>query len=418
MPLRTPSPVIFTKEVTCNGRKHFEARLADGAWDGPRVSIAQVYGISKHGATKGQRLGPADLWTAWRFGHHEEPVLGQGTRAEMKALAAAHLTTRRNPRAPSPKAEALDRVAEAEARLGMGDLQRAKAALEVAWPLIDRAYPAKWAADLLTRTAYARHRLERMGVQTTRETPKSGWKSASQGRKMNPIYRVTIDAEASPWAVRGAVKRAGFPNLRVRTARGAGRRRAPGAWPAFVKEHMPSLRAGGLDAKAAMREAARLWASRQGASALLPSLAAEMVAEQTVAESETAAAARLTEIGKAIAAAMGVTVSDARAKNLGKAREAGAKLVALRTLVDAVRVSSTATIILPPGKYAGLSRGHGWARMGQGDSVVWGESVDGGYRVGPGKWSVGSSDGSSRKSDTPWVVKHIRVGDAIWTVAS
>jgi hypothetical protein len=89
--------VLFSKEATYSGRKRFEARLADGAWDGPKVVIEQVYGISKHGATKGQRLGPATAWMAYRTGMAPGASLARGTKAEMKDFAERYLTTKQNP---------------------------------------------------------------------------------------------------------------------------------------------------------------------------------------------------------------------------------------------------------------------------------------------------------------------------------
>lgn len=86
--------VLFSKEVTYDGRKRFEARLADAAWDGPKVLIEQVYGISKHGATKGQRLGPATTWGATRAGSAPGAYLAIGTKAEVKDFATRYLTVK------------------------------------------------------------------------------------------------------------------------------------------------------------------------------------------------------------------------------------------------------------------------------------------------------------------------------------
>ena len=90
---------------------------------------------------------------------------------------------------------------------------------------------------------------------------------------------------------------------------------------------------------------------------------------------------------------------------------------ALIRLRDAGRLSRAATIVLPHHKYEHLSRGRGWARGGQGANVVWGEKVDDGYRVGPGRWSVGSTDGFSRKGSVVWHVAHVKVGPQTWTIA-
>lgn len=87
-------------------------------------------------------------------------------------------------------------------------------------------------------------------------------------------------------------------------------------------------------------------------------------------------------------------------------------------LATVARLSKKSLIVLPSGRYEHLSRGKGWARKGRGDSAEWGERGDSGYRVGPGSWVVGSSDGYSRKDQTPWKVQHVKVGEATWTIAS
>lgn len=103
---------------------------------------------------------------------------------------------------------------------------------------------------------------------------------------------------------------------------------------------------------------------------------------------------------------------------LREAYELGASRATLETLRDACRVAKGETIVLPPSRLEGLSRGRGWARLGKGTNVQWGERVDGGYRVGPGKWSVGGTDGFKRKEAIPWTVKHVTVAPGIvWTVA-
>lgn len=88
--------ITFTKEATYNGRKRFEARIEGAPWNAPRVVIEQTYGISKHGATRGQRLGPADHWTAQSKVHGRQEQLhnGWGSKAAMKQLARAWLEQR------------------------------------------------------------------------------------------------------------------------------------------------------------------------------------------------------------------------------------------------------------------------------------------------------------------------------------
>jgi hypothetical protein len=114
----------------------------------------------------------------------------------------------------------------------------------------------------------------------------------------------------------------------------------------------------------------------------------------------------------------GNTVSDSRAQTLAIAMLSGATDATLVAIRDANRVSRTDTVVLPAYRYERLSRGRGWARCGKGDSAKWGERADGGYRVGPGKWSVGATDGYQRKGADEWSVEHVRVGQEVWTVAN
>lgn len=111
-------------------------------------------------------------------------------------------------------------------------------------------------------------------------------------------------------------------------------------------------------------------------------------------------------------------LSDRRTETLATAHEAGVTDEGFVAIARTKRVSQKPTIILPAGRYEGLSRGRGWARQGRGDSATWGEREERGYRVGPGRWTVGSSDGFDRKSSDIWTVTHVTVGDRIWTIAS
>ena len=114
----------------------------------------------------------------------------------------------------------------------------------------------------------------------------------------------------------------------------------------------------------------------------------------------------------------GLTVSDARRATLVRAIEIGADDAAILTLARAKRTSKHPTIILPLGRYEHCARGKGWARRGRGDAAQWGERTSDGYRVGPGRWTVGSSDGFARKDESAWHVEAVQVGAEIWTVAS
>jgi hypothetical protein len=111
------------------------------------------------------------------------------------------------------------------------------------------------------------------------------------------------------------------------------------------------------------------------------------------------------------------TVSDKRRESLALAH-ADVDDVAFARLAKATRLARGSTIVLPAHHYQHLSRGRGWCRRGRGDGAVWGERVEKGYRVGPGRWTVGATDGFSRKDSDDWIVAHVTVGTATWTVAS
>lgn len=114
---------------------------------------------------------------------------------------------------------------------------------------------------------------------------------------------------------------------------------------------------------------------------------------------------------------VGKNVSASREITLNLAIELGADQATLETLRDGTQISRGPTAVLSAHRYEGLSRGRGWCRMGRGDNAKWGERTDNGYRVGPGKWIVGATDGFSRKGSIDWTVKNIKVGDQIWTIA-
>lgn len=86
---RNPGDVVFSKPATYDGRKHIEARRSDHSTiTGPHIRIEQRWGISKFGATKGQRLGPTDEYDVFlvkRYG--QKDLIGRGTLREAKALA-------------------------------------------------------------------------------------------------------------------------------------------------------------------------------------------------------------------------------------------------------------------------------------------------------------------------------------------
>ena len=112
-------------------------------------------------------------------------------------------------------------------------------------------------------------------------------------------------------------------------------------------------------------------------------------------------------------------VTDSRRESLEFAIGQGADPAVLVELRDARRIARFDTVVLPSHHLASLSRGRGWCRRGRGDSAEWAEKTEhGNYRVGPGKWTVGATDGFSRKDSTSWRVQHVRVGDATWTIAN
>ncbi len=112
-------------------------------------------------------------------------------------------------------------------------------------------------------------------------------------------------------------------------------------------------------------------------------------------------------------------VSPNRRVSLEIATAAGVDDTTLITLATASRLARRTTLDLPAGKYDHCSRGKGWARQGRGDTAAWGERQDNGtYRVGPGRWVVGSSDGFNRKDRVNWTVTAVRVGTETWTIAN
>ena len=153
------------------------------------------------------------------------------------------------------------------------------------------------------------------------------------------------------------------------------------------------------------------------ACTLLETCAAEAAARHLSALVSEPAAPPMTTIERICVE--GRDVDDARRETLLIAIALGATDKILITIRDALRVFRGPTIVLPPSRYEHCSRGKGWARLGKGDNVTWGERAEkGGYCVGPGKWAVGSNDGYKRKDSVSWNVKHVAVGTETWTVAS
>ena len=141
-----------------------------------------------------------------------------------------------------------------------------------------------------------------------------------------------------------------------------------------------------------------------------------MTTTQTAPETFSTLAAALGSFGATLAPLL--PLGPGRMESLRLATEAGADMATLKRIAAALRVERKATIVLPMQRYEMLSRGKGWARKGRGDKAVWGERVEGGYEVGAGRWTVGGSDGFSRKGEDQWTVEEIKVGVETWTIAN
>lgn len=131
----------------------------------------------------------------------------------------------------------------------------------------------------------------------------------------------------------------------------------------------------------------------------------EMIAHESESVTERIARLSLTDI------------SEARMEKLEAIHAKGVPDEIFSAIADANRAEQGTTIVLPASRLESLSRGKGWARLGKGKSVEWGERVRGGYECGPGHWVVGGSDGFKRSEQTPWDVSHINVAGEIWTIA-
>lgn len=110
---------------------------------------------------------------------------------------------------------------------------------------------------------------------------------------------------------------------------------------------------------------------------------------------------------------------EGRTKTVTIAHEAGVDDALIKRIAGANKLKRDSdTIVVPCNSLELCSRGSGWARLGRGGAAQWGERVDGGYRVGPGRWTVGGNDGFTRKREDVWVVEHVTVGGKVWTIAN
>lgn len=163
----------------------------------------------------------------------------------------------------------------------------------------------------------------------------------------------------------------------------------------------------------AAERAAKRAAAKVAAAAVAAALAEAIVSDTSAeaAPDDVGADARADIAIDALAALLGdAQLTEARRETVRIAVRLGADVDALREIVTATRVSRSEAITLPAGRYAHLSRGRNWQRRN--DGVF----VDG--AVGPGKWTVGSTDGFNRKDKTAWTVIHVQVGAQTWTAAS
>jgi hypothetical protein len=112
--------------------------------------------------------------------------------------------------------------------------------------------------------------------------------------------------------------------------------------------------------------------------------------------------------------------SEKRTEILASAHGLGVDDATFKKLAESTRINRAEEITLPSHRHETLSRGSGWATNSDiGVTLRSRESTKGaGYRVPPGKWSVGASDGYQRKGATDWTVEHVTVGPHTWTVAN
>jgi hypothetical protein len=80
----------------------------------------------------------------------------------------------------------------------------------------------------------------------------------------------------------------------------------------------------------------------------------------------------------------------------------------LQDIAEALRVSTGDGITIPMHHFETLSRGRGWARLGRGKDAVWGDRVEGGYRLRQeGRWIIAGHDGFDRRGEHVWDVRRV-----------
>jgi hypothetical protein len=159
-------------------------------------------------------------------------------------------------------------------------------------------------------------------------------------------------------------------------------------------------------AEAAARLAA-LHDSYEVAAAAL-SAAKESLDQTAIAAAQATLDAHRGQVRELVGVITGREITDERCHTLVVAAAAGATPADLKAVAEATRASRGAYIWVPCHRYEGLSRGRGWARLGSGKDVVWGERSNGGYRLRQeGRWVVGGHDGFQRKGETTWTVRRV-----------
>jgi hypothetical protein len=156
--------------------------------------------------------------------------------------------------------------------------------------------------------------------------------------------------------------------------------------------------------------ASRLAAIHDSYEAAAAALAAakESLDQAAIAAAEATLNALRGQVRELVGVITDREISDERCHTLVVAAAAGATPADLKAIAEATRASRGAYIWVPCHRYESLSRGRGWARLGSGKDVVWGERSNGGYRLRQeGRWSVGGHDGFQRKGETTWTVRRV-----------
>jgi hypothetical protein len=152
---------------------------------------------------------------------------------------------------------------------------------------------------------------------------------------------------------------------------------------------------------------AALHDSYEAATASLSS-AKDSLDQAAIAAAQATLDAFCGQVRELVAVITSREITDERCHTLVVAAAAGATPADLKAVAEATRASRGAYIWVPCHRYEGLSRGRGWARLGSGKDVVWGERANGGYRLRQeGRWTVGGHDGFQRKGETVWNVRRV-----------